>query len=272
MPAHKNCTLVISSYNWPESLRQCLKSVAWQTVMPKEVIVADDGSKPGVGEMVAEISKSFPVSLHFVTQEDNGLRKTRISNIAIQYSGYPYLIFIDQDMILHPEFVHDHLLLVEPGYFLNGSRFLADESSTQKFLSLSDPRPFDLDAIRGKNNMNRRRIPFLMDFMAHRYRVSPDKVKEVRGCNMSFWKEDLLAVNGYDETYIGWGREDSDLAVRLFNNGVGKKSIKFGAIGFHMYHAFQSRANDERNIQMVEEAEKSKKIWATLGLDQHLNH
>ena len=271
MPAHKNCTLIISSYNWPESLRQCLKSVAWQTILPREVIVADDGSRPETAELVESIRKTFPVTLHFITQEDIGKRKTRICNIAIEYATYPYLIFIDQDMILHPEFIHDHLLLVEQGYFLNGSRFLVDEASTKWFLETADPLPTDLDRLKGKNSMNKRRIPFLMDMLAHRYRTGPDKIMEVRGCNMSFWKEDLVAVNGYDETYIGWGREDSDIAVRLYNNGVGKKSIKFGAIGYHMHHNYQSRASDPRNLEMVEEAARTKKIRATLGLDQHVN-
>ena len=270
MPEHKNCTLIITTYNWPEALRMCLASVAWQTVLPKEVLIADDGSNAATCQMVTSISRGFPVEIRFFTQEKQGKRKTRIDNIAIAEARYPYLIFIDHDMVLHPEFIRDHLSLVEPGYFINGSRFLCDKVSTEAFLKIMDPVPGQLAQLKGKNRMNKIRSPFLMDLLAHRYRTSPDKVTEVRGCNMSFWKDDLVAVNGYDERYMGWGREDSDIALRLFNNGVGKKSIKFGGIGYHLWHNPGNKTDDDKYQAMLQDAANSKSKWAAIGLDQHL--
>ena len=89
-----DCSLIITTYNWPEALQKCLQSVAWQSVLPNEVIIADDGSKPATAELVAAMKKDFPVPIHFLTQENMGKRKTRIDNIAIAKSKFPYLIFI----------------------------------------------------------------------------------------------------------------------------------------------------------------------------------
>ena len=46
---------------------------------------------------------------------------------------------------------------------------------------------------------------------------------------MAFFKGSLLKVNGFNEDFVGWGREDTELTVRLLNAGVKRKNIKFNA-------------------------------------------
>ena len=266
----KGCTLIISTYNWPQSLKKSLQSVAWQSRLPNEVIIADDGSNADTTEMILSLKKDFPVPLIHLWQENIGRRKTRINNIAIANSNYEYLVFIDHDMILHPHFIKDHLSLSEKGFFLNGSRFLSDERSTKAFIQKEHITPADLKMLTGKNSLNKRRIPFLMNFMAHRYRTKDKDTYEVRGCNMSFWRNDLITVNGYDEAYLEWGREDSNIAIRLFNNGIRKKSIKFGGIGYHMHHPEANKSDDPMNMEMMLASMKEKAKWAPAGLDQYM--
>jgi glycosyltransferase involved in cell wall biosynthesis len=265
-----SCSLIITTYNWPQALHKCLQTVAWQTSMPAEVIVADDGSGPATAEVVESAKRDFPTPLIFLTQEKIGRRKTRIDNIAIANAQKPYLIFIDHDMLLHPSFVSDHLSNAQSGYFLNGSRFLVDETETQSLLGKQTLSSIDLRGSTGKNSLNKLRVPLLMKFMAHRYRTAEKDIVEVRGCNMSFWKKDLIAVNGYDEAYGEWGREDSNIAVRLFNNGIRKKSLKFGAIAYHLHHAPGDKSRDAENIRMLQQAIDNKEKWAVKGLDQYL--
>ena len=66
-------------------------------------------------------------------------------------------------------------------------------------------------------------------------------------CNLSVYKSDFTNIGGFDESYIGWGLEDSDLIVRLINSGVYKKKIIRGAVVFHLWHEIYSRNNLSSN-------------------------
>ena len=83
---------------------------------------------------------------------------------------------------------------------------------------------------------------------------------------MSFWKEDLYAVNGFNEKFIGWGREDTELVVRLFNNGVLRKNVKFSALTYHLYHKEKSSSNISINDSYLLQTINSKKSWCDNGL------
>lgn len=263
------CSLIITTYNWPDALEKLLQSVEWQSILPTEVLIADDGSTPPTKELISARQKDFPVPLRHFWHEDFRKRKTRINNIAIAHSSTPYLIFTDHDIILHPDFVRDHLALAEEGYFINGSRFLVNKESTEAFLRRENITPADLQELEGVNALNKIRIPFVMKWIAHLYQTGEKQNHIVRGCNMSFWKKDLISVNGYDETYQGWGREDSDVAVRLFNKGIRKKSIKFGGVGYHLHHKESSKADDDKYLARLRKAIREKSTWAYAGLDQH---
>jgi len=264
-----SCSLIITTYNWPEALRKCLQSIVWQTRRPDEIIIADDGSNDKTREMITALQENYPIPLKHLWHEDKKKRKTRINNKAIIASSAEYLIFIDHDIILHPQFIQDHLTISEKGYFINGSRFLADEASTNRLLEKENINKNDLKLLKGKNALNKIRIPFLMNFLAHRYQTKDKDNFDVRGCNMSFWKKDLILVNGYDEAYQGWGREDSNIAARLFNNGIRKKSLKFGGIAFHLEHPYSNKTDDDIYMKMLTETINNKEKWTKNGLDQH---
>jgi len=264
------CSLIITTYNWPDALEKVLQSVAWQSVLPDEILIADDGSSPTTSDIVRLAKKTFPVNIKYFWQEDIRKRKTRINNIAIANAEYEYLIFIDHDIILHPKFIEDHLSLAKPGCFINGSRFLVNRQSTEVLLAKEKITPLDLAKLKGSNTLNKIRIPALMAYLGDRYQTKNDMAHVVRGCNMAAWKKDLFAINGYDERYQGWGREDSDLAIRLFNNGVKKRAIKFGGIEYHLEHKEGNKTDDDVYISMMDNAMKIKSKWAETGLDQHL--
>ncbi len=90
----------------------------------------------------------------------------------------------------------------------------------------------------------------------------------MKGCNFSFWKKDFINVNGFNNDFVGWGREDSELAVRLINNGIFKIHLKFKAICFHLHHEIFSRERDEKNLQMLAEAMRNKIKFAPNGYTQ----
>ena len=124
-------TLIITTYNWPESLLLVIQSIRNQTIWPDEIIVADDGSKNETKELINNINKEFEMNIIHSWQQDNGFRAARSRNKAISKSSGDYIIMIDGDMLLHNNFVIDHINNAENGYFVQGTRALLSEKETR---------------------------------------------------------------------------------------------------------------------------------------------
>jgi len=263
-----SCSLIISTYNWPEALRLCLASVKIQKRLPEEVIIADDGSDKRTKELIASFQKDFPTSLKHVWHPDEGFRLAAIRNKAIAASHADYIIQIDGDLILHPYFIWDHLQFRRHNFFVTGSRVLLSERSTS---NLIQHRSIDIKqyASRNTNLANGIRNKFIRNFLAERYKNQGKHRFYVKGCNMAFWRKDLLAVNGYNEAFTGWGKEDSEIAIRLINSGVKKQFIKMAAICYHLYHKEASRELEERNVSLMQEAIEKGIIKASDGLSKY---
>ena len=264
-----NCSLLISTYNWPAALNLCLKSVLRQSVLPAEIIVADDGSGAETHQLVEEFKKQSPVPVVHVWHPDEGFQLAKIRNKAIAKATCSYLIQIDGDLILHPHFIADHLHIQEPAYFVSGSRVLLSGATTEALLQ-HDSIEVQKHHQGSKNFFNRFRNRALRQVLSTRYKINGANKYYVKGCNMAFWKDDLLKVNGYNESFTGWGREDSELAIRLINVGVQKKFLKMGGISYHLYHKEVSRELELRNIQLMEAAITQRLVRAENGVNKYL--
>lgn len=264
MTKHITTTLIVATYNWPQALKVCLLSIKRQSVLPDEVIIADDGSKEETRLLIDEMKIDFPVPLIQVWQPDEGFQLARIRNKAIAKSSGDYIIQIDGDLLLHRHFIKDHILFREQGYFVTGSRVLMNEELSRKILR--DPELTVSIFSKGvKNFFNGIRAKKVGQLLAKRYRSSKS-IYYVKGCNMAFWKTDLLKVNGYNETFIGWGKEDSEIAIRLHNKGIQKKFLKLQGIVYHIYHKEADRNNEQKNTEMMDNAIETKITWCEKGL------
>lgn len=262
-------SLIISTYNWLPALTLCLKSCLTQSVMPDEIIIADDGSREETGNYIAKFAEQTTIPVKHIWQPDDGFQLAKIRNKAIAVSSGEYIIQIDGDLILHKDFVKDHLSFKKKNSFVTGSRMLLSRETTEAAFSSSDWSVTRIVA-GNKNFFNSVRLPFLHDFLSQRYKSKGRFLYYVKGCNMAFWKEDLLTINGYSEDFIGWGREDSDVAVRLMNMGIQKRFLKFGAICYHLYHNEADRNMEEKNIAMMNDTIERKIFRTEKGVDQYL--
>ncbi len=261
---NKKISLIITTYNWKEALYLTLTSVLNQTIPPNEIIVADDGSRDDTREMIEEFAKKCFIPIIHSWQEDNGFRLARSRNLAIAKSNYNYIVIIDGDLILHKNFISDHLKNAEKGFFLQGSRALLSEKLTKKILVTKKiilPPFYSVDLGNRFNSMN---IPFFSWLYSLKKSRSHNSI---RGCNISFFKEDLYKVNGFNEDFVGWGREDSELVERLYNYGLYRKYLKFAGILYHFYHHISktSSTNDEILNRAIAEDLK----WCENGLDKY---
>ncbi|MDY8134011.1 glycosyltransferase family 2 protein [Aquimarina sp. 2201CG5-10] len=265
MKAYPKCSLVTPTYNWPEALELLLLSIKNQSHLPDEVLIADDGSKEDTALLIKKMQKDFPVPLHHIWHEDNKNQKPAIMNKAIAKAQYDYIVEIDGDIIMHKDFVKDHLSIAEKGVFLYGSRVNVQEDHLETLFKNKQIH-FNFFSKGIKKRGRTLRIPFL----ANRYKKEDHRSSKLRGCNMSFWREDFIKVNGFNESLTGWGIDDSEMIQRLINIGIKGKRLKFKGIVYHIYHREQDKSHIEVNEIIEKETTEKKVTYIEKGVDQYL--
>jgi glycosyltransferase involved in cell wall biosynthesis len=260
-------TLLISTYNWEEALALSLNSAFTQTMKPDEIVIADDGSGDNTRQLIGRLSGRTDIPILHVRHEDRGFRKTLILNKAIQQASSPYIIQIDGDVILDKHFVEDHLELAEKGCFVCGSRVGLSDQESQRILENETYRPsfFRQGA---KYMLNSLRSKTLRRCLANRY--ARTNLFKARGCNMAFWKADILAINGYNEDLLMWGQEDVELACRLIHYGIQKRQLKMGGVQYHLYHKHASRENLAYHNSVLLQVIRERRIWCENGIKKEL--
>jgi glycosyltransferase involved in cell wall biosynthesis len=262
-----SCSLCISTYNWPTALELCLQTVLRQRVLPQQVIIADDGSGPETKAVVDAFEKMAPMAVKHVWQPDEGYQLARIRNRAFAACTGDYIIQVDGDLLLHPFFVSDHLRFASKQHFVSGSRVLLGKLITEQFLESGQfayPHYFDRHIEKRYNAVH---SPVLS---AINGRLQTGNYKYVLGCNMAFWKQDLVRINGYDETFSGWGKEDNDIAIRLQQAGIGLRFLKFGAIVYHLHHQKSDGNRLEINERLLNDCIREKRTEIEKGMNQYI--
>ena len=88
---------------------------------------------------------------------------------------------------------------------------------------------------------------------------------------MSYFKSDFIKVNGFNNLIEGWGREDTEFVVRLFNLGIRRKNLKFSAIQYHLWHGLENNKSLKINDQILENTLTQKMIRCESGVNELKN-
>lgn len=270
MEKHPSVSLLISTYNNTDFLKLCLLSVTNQTIKPTEIVIADDGSTQETYEEIKKLRKIIDTPITHVWQEDNGFQLGKIRNIAIAASKSEYIIQIDGDIVMHKHFIEDHLRFAKRKSLIQGSRVLLGKKITHDFVKGKAPELsfFTFDITRRENAI---RFINLSKFLLTRYR-NPYPLYYARGANMSFFKDDFIDINGYDESFTGWGHEDSDLTLRMLNNGCNKLYAKFSCIAYHLHHKEAGKGNESLNKEKLIKHIHQVKTSCSLGISAHFDN
>jgi glycosyltransferase involved in cell wall biosynthesis len=265
--------VVVTTYNRPDALAAVLEGYAAQDTQAFELIIADDGSAGDTRRLIAEHARRAPYPLRHVWQEDRGFRAAAIRNRALAATEADYVIFSDGDCVPSRDHVSQHRALAERGYFLAGNRVLLSERLTREVLRRRLPT-HDWSMARWLGAWAQRDVNRVLPLLslpdgAFRKRT-PQQWEGVKTCNFSVWRGDLLAVNGLDESYSGWGLEDSDLVIRLLHAGIRHKSARFAAPVFHLWHPENDRSGLPENQRRLSEILASRRTEALIGIKQHL--
>lgn len=258
-------SLIITTYNWKEALEVSLGSAFRQSVLPDEIIVADDGSRLDTGDVVARMAALSPVQLIHSWQEDKGFRLARSRNRAIAQARGKYIVLVDGDIVLEPHFIEDHLGFACPGYFVQGTRVLLSRELSAEVLAKRAMLPVcTRRGVENRKNCLRSRV------LARLFSFTSRSVTGIKTCNFAFYKEDAVAVNGFNEDFVGWGREDSEFTVRLLNTGVRRRNMKFNGLAYHLFHPMNDRARLENNDEILRQTIERRLTWCAKGLNQYL--
>jgi len=263
----ESLAVVISTYNAPEMLRRVLQGYTRQNDPNFSIYIADDGSTPETAELIDDFRKKTPIPITHTWHEDNGFRKARIHNRVIQAVQEDYVLFTDGDCIPLPGLIAAHRKIARRGYFVSGSRVLLSQQWSQR-LQTNQNSALNMTtgtciAWRCAGRINRL-FPLLLPVHAS---APHDSLKGIRGCHFAFWRDDLLTVNGFDENFEGWGREDSDLAARILHAGIRRIDLR-GAPVLHLWHQEAARHHLAENDAMLRECLDSKRIKALKGLNE----
>lgn len=272
MPMHSE--LIVATYNSPRALRLCLASVAGQRVLPDGIAIADDGSGPETAAVVEAFRAAHPaLPVRHVWHEDTGFRKAAILNKAIATSEAEVLVFIDGDVMIHPDFVARHLELARPDRWSSGSLIRLDAPATQAVTEadIASGRVFDLAWLREMRAFDRvgtwlKAMPFPRPAMAALDLLSPVQ-RAWCGANASAYRAAILKVNGFDET-MRWGGGDKDLGVRLTNAGVRGRHLRFTAPLVHLDHprGYADPAHKAANKARIRTTRREGRFWTPDGI------
>ena len=259
-------SVIVTTYNRPDALKKVVRGLLSQTKSPHEIIIADDGSSRETQHLINELAAAALCPIIHIRQEDRGFRAAMIRNLAIKKSTGEYIVSLDGDCIPEIHFIEDHLKLAKEGFFFQGKRVLVGKKFSKSFFFKHTQKKINLllKSIRGEisNIHHTVRMPF--------FPISETKkLSGIKSCNMGIFKKDLYAVNGFNQDFIGWGREDSELAVRLYNLGLKRRGHPFMAICFHLWHSENDRTRMGINDKLLQEQIDSKITACKNGISKY---
>jgi glycosyltransferase involved in cell wall biosynthesis len=263
-------SLFLSTFDMPRHLSLVLAALVRQSTREFEILICDDGSGEETKKIVEELARNSPVLVRHFWQDHRGFRKCKILNQAAREASGEVYIFLDGDCIPHRQFVQDHLSAQLSGYYLAGRRvelgpklseWLTPERVAQGFFDWPHPK-FLKSILSGESEYFQRSIRIGSPQIRGLLRMN--HVVDLKGCNYSIPRQALEQLNGFDEEYEGYGREDTDVEIRLQNLGLKIKSLKGVALQFHVWHPRRefTPANDNR----LEELKRSGRVQAIRGL------
>jgi glycosyltransferase involved in cell wall biosynthesis len=262
-------SVIVTTYNRADALGAVLRALARQSEAGFEIVVADDGSGPGTADVVETWRARLSMPLKHIWQEDQGFRAAEARNRAIRASSGSYCIFLDGDCLARLDFVAAHRALAEPGYFVTGSRVLLSRALSERILAEGlEPESWGAAQLlvqywRGEAN---RLVPLIGLPLGPLRKLGGRRWQGARSCNVGCYRDDLERVDGFDATFTGWGREDSELFARLIRSGVRRKDGRFATGVLHLWHPDSERTHLAENDGQLDRVLHSDRLRALHGL------
>ena len=261
-------SFIVLTYNRTDALLAVLRSLAQQCNSRHQVIIADDGSRPEQVQMLFDRCPDFQCPVLHIWHPDVGFTIARARNLAASHAIGEYLVFLDGDCIPGRSFVAAHQRVAQAGCFVNGSRVLLSPRLTTQVTN----HEVDLPSqslyfwLRARLFGDCNKVLHHVGWPKRLLRVKKTfRWSGIRGCNLGVWQHDFLNVNGFDESFEGWGHEDADFVLRLSHLGIKRKNGFLATEVFHLWHAESKRDQESANKKRVMARMQTNLILAEKG-------
>lgn len=266
-------SVIISTYNSVDWLDKVICGYNNQSFSDFEMVIADDGSSTETLDLIEALSKKVSFPINHIWHEDNGFQKSMILNKAILACKSDYIIMSDGDCIPRNDFVEIHFNYKRKGYFLSGGYHMLPMETSIAITNevINDGKCFDLQWLKANGlkssfkNLKlivKGRLAKFLNF------VTPTNASW-NGHNVSGWKENIKAVNGFDER-MQYGGQDRELGERLMNLGVKGIQIRYFAICVHLDHprGYKTKESIDRNLKIRSLTKSEKRVWTAFGIEK----
>jgi glycosyltransferase involved in cell wall biosynthesis len=248
-------SVIVATYNRSDALLAVLDGFNSQTDRGFEVIVADDGSRAEHVEALVRHTTEWNFPLRHVWHPDIGFTLAAVRNLGVLQANGAYLVFLDGDCIPQPDFIARHRSLARPRTFVIGSRILLDATLSR---AIAAERPiiplgniWRRCRLRAGGHINKLLATFIRWPSHLRKQRATFRWKGIRGCNMALWRSDYEVINGFDESFDGWGHEDADIVLRLHRAGCSRIDGYWSTEVLHLWHPEASRGQENENYRRV---------------------
>lgn len=242
-------SVIVPVYNRIENLRYLIYCLKRQIVQIDELIISDDGSSVDVKSFIEEETKNAKFSVKYIWQEDLGFRLSRARNNGARIAEGDFFIFVDQDVILPFDFIEKLKSNIKENYFFPFKIYWMNEEERKSFnreefeYSKLILRKEELKKIKKRTIASRiKNIKYYLGLK--------DRGSNIVGAAFGVSKKDYIRVNGSDEEYKSWGKEDDDLSWRLYKAGSKSKHLFFKYPIIHLWHYFDSTKKGDMNERL----------------------
>lgn len=268
MSASPSISIVITTYNRSEALIQVLRGLSQQDDKDFEIVIADDGSTQNHQDAVCNAVAQLGLRATYVWHPDVGFTASCIRNRGVAVATGSYIVLLDGDCVPEVDFVKQHRKLQAVNCFVNGSRVLLSKRLTQSVIDEKTSVVMQSWAywfgqwVQGDAGKltGLLRLPNFLRKKARRFRW-----KGIRSCNLGVWREHYVAIDGFDESFVGWGHEDADFVLRLHNFGISRRNGFCATEVYHLWHPESSRVQESINAQKVRDRMRTGTYLPTTG-------
>lgn len=242
----KNITFIVTVYNRLDYLKNIMKCLIAQTYTIDHLIIADDGSSESVSEAISDLLPLCNFKITHVYQKDLGFRLSKSRNNGANIAEDGLLIFADQDLIFGKNYVKAIIEKAKLGC-VHPHKVLwttyEEKENIIKFLKKHDfsypnfyTEILNMISSKQKKDRNKQNLKDFIRAFKFKFKLRSKPVT-LGGASFSIFKEDYIKINGFDETFVGHGAEDTDFGYRAQIAGINPKIIFFNEAPIHMNHS-----------------------------------
>jgi len=259
-------SVIVLTHERPDALALVLCGLARQREPPHEIVVTEDGADPATRSAVEAHAPGLSCPVRHLSQEHRGPRMSRARNRGVAVASGEYVVFLDGDMVPGRDFVGDHRAMARAGCFVQGSRALASAALTAELLARGR-----VDVGWLEPGLERRRHLIRQPLLRAAWGRPHQRRDGAKSCNLAFWRDDLVALNGFNEGMEGWGLEDAELVQRAFHHGLRRRDLRMGGGAIHLWHPVSALAADNPNWRVLRDVEARGVVRCAQGLAAHLD-